>query len=223
MQTLFEIITTKDKSHSLKSNIFNETYHSVNGAYSESKYIFIENGVEKLKNLSEINIFEVGFGTGLNALLSFEWAVNNKKTVNYTGIEKFPVNTETINKLNYNNLSDTAENFFKKIHKAKWNEKVQLDKYFSFCKIEGDLLSFSTDKKFDLIFFDAFSPDTQNDMWSVDIFNKMYIILSNNGLLTTYSSKGTVKRNLRSAGFDVKRLPGPLGKRHMLNATKITS
>jgi tRNA U34 5-methylaminomethyl-2-thiouridine-forming methyltransferase MnmC len=218
IESLFEIIKTKDGSFSLKSKKFKENYHSTFGALNESLHVFIRNGLDLLLYKQSIKILEVGFGTGLNALLAFIWAEKHKIKTSYLGVEKFPVNTDITSKLNYCNMLNCNKNIFLSLHKAKWDNEIELSNYFTFRKINGDINNFGTSENFDIIFFDAFSPETQPEMWSEDVFKKMFDVLNNKGILTTYSSKGIVKQNLRNCGFSVKRLKGPEGKRHMLNA-----
>jgi len=212
-----KIITTQDGSFSLKSLFFDETYHSINGASSESMHVFINSGFNQISK-DEISVFEVGFGTGLNAILTFNEAQKNRKNVNYISIEKFPIDFDIAKKLNYDILTDNNEVFFK-LHSCKWNKQHEISDFFTFTKIQADFTSFLFTKKFDVFYFDAFSYDTQPEMWSSIIFEKIYDATNKNGILVTYSSKGIVKQNLRSVGFLVKRLKG-FKKRHILRATK---
>lgn len=214
----FDIIETDDGSFTIKNQLFDETYHSVFGAISESNYVFIDAGFLCL-NKKEFSVFEVGFGTGINALLSLKASVNFSKKVHYTAIEKYVVENETINKLTENFDDETDKSLFKKITNAKWNENVEISENFELLKIEADFTEYDFVDSFDLIYFDAFSFETQAEMWSEKMFKKLFDAMNENGILVTYSSKGEVKRNLRSAGFIVKRLKG-FKKRHMLRAIK---
>jgi len=215
-----KIITTTDNSNSLYSDIFKEHYHSTHGAINESKHIYIDSGLIYLK-LKTINIFEVGFGTGLNAFLSYIEGKQHRLKINYTSIEKFPINKKTAQKLNYAKiLLPKQQDLFMKLHESDWNKKVQIDDTFTLTKIHSDLKDYLFTDDFDLVYFDAFSPETQPELWSKDIFQKIYDALNRDGILTTYSSKGIVKNNLREAGFNVERLKGPIGKRHILRASK---
>ncbi len=214
------IFYTDDLSHSLFSNEFKEAYHSQFGAISESEYIFIKNGIRNFINNNIVNVLEIGFGTGLNALLIYKWAVKNKIKVNYYAIEKYPINIETIKKLNYPKLTNTNESVFVKMHE---NEEIDINSFFSFKKEIVDVKDIVLPNDyFNFIVFDAFSPDTQPEMWAVDIIKKVYNSTAKNGILSTYSVKGIVKQNMRTAGYTVKRLKGPKGKRHMLNAIKLS-
>lgn len=214
------IINTADGSHTLFVPELNEHYHSVNGAIIEAKHIFIDAGFHFVdKKL--IRILEIGFGTGLNAFLTCVEAINNNVEVYYHSIEKYPINLQTVSKLNYvNNYETNKRNIFYKMHISHWGKDIDIDKHFIFKKIKTDFNDYNIDEKYDIIYFDAFSPDVQAEMWELDNFIKLYNCLNPNGIIVTYSAKGIVKRNLRSAGFTVKRLPGPPGKRHILRAIK---
>jgi tRNA U34 5-methylaminomethyl-2-thiouridine-forming methyltransferase MnmC len=215
-----KIIQTNDNSNTLYSNKFKEHYHSTHGAINESNHIFIQSGL-LYSNLKAINIFEVGFGTGLNAFLSYVEAEKYGIKINYCSIEKFPIDIETAQELNYAKMiSSSHQDIFMKLHNSDWNEEIEIDKSFTFKKIYADFNDYHFIEKYDIIYFDAFSPETQPELWSKEVFDKIYSSLNPKGILTTYSSKGIVKNNLRDAGFTVKRLKGPIGKRHILRATK---
>lgn len=212
---------TDDNSHTIYSEQFKEHYHSTHGAKSESLHIFINAGLQHLL-LKSINILEVGFGTGLNALLTFDEAEKSNLTINYTAIEKFPVAIDLIKELNYGNIIGNKYNeIFSQLHTCSWEKEIPIRSHFSITKKLIDLKNYSPPKNyFNLIYFDAFSPETQPELWSQGIFAKLFASLKTGGILTTYSSKGIVKNNLRNAGFTVKRLPGPKGKRHILRAIR---
>jgi len=218
-----ELTETGDGSLSIFSHDFGETYHSINGAINESLHIFIDCGF-KCIDKQEIRILEIGFGTGLNAFLTYLEAQKLQKIVCYTAIELFPLPECIYELLNYVELIEpTKALIFKKLHEVAWDEEVEIEEGFAINKIRTDLVSycFANDKLFDLVYFDAFAPDTQPEMWTHEIFEKIYKTVAAGGILTTYSSKGTVKQNLRNAGFKVNRLKGPTGKRHILRAEKI--
>lgn len=218
---MIKIISTKDGSDTLYSPQFNEHYHSTFGAINESKHIFIKEGIN-FRQLKSVNIFEMGFGTGLNVFLAFLEAKERNITVRYTSIEKYPVELETIKKLNYTKLLSTEnQNIFNLLHECDWNKGINLNGNFTFKKILNDFNKYQFTENFDIVFFDAFAPETQAELWSTENFKKIYTALNNYGIITTYSSKGLVKKNLREAGFIVKRLKGPEGKRHILRAEKI--
>ena len=215
------VLKTNDGSNTLYSPDFKEYYHSTFGALSESIHVFIQAGLNHCQ-LKSIKIFEVGFGTGLNAILTYIESIKRNLRVEYTAIELFPVSLEIINQLNYTEfLSDDQKSVYYRLHTCKWNETVKISSNFTFQKINSDFNNYIFLNKCDIIYFDAFAPDKQPEMWSSENFAKIYEALNNKGILTTYSSKGIVKNNLRSTGFKVTRLNGPKGKRHILRAEKI--
>jgi tRNA U34 5-methylaminomethyl-2-thiouridine-forming methyltransferase MnmC len=206
---------TADGSNTLYLPELDEHYHSIKGALTESMHIFIHLGLNHSKAI-EPNILEIGFGTGLNAFLTLKAAKKEKRKINYTSIELYPLSLELIKELNYS--SDTL---FYKLHQCEWNKEQIIDPYFTLYKIEGDYTNYTFSNKYDIIYFDAFAPDKQPEMWNPQLFNTLYSIMNKNGILTTYCSKGVVRRMLQSAGFTVERLQGPVnGKREVLRATK---
>jgi len=217
MQINHQIITTADGSNTLFHEVLNETYHSKNGALQESLHVFIQNGLEHFINqnaVDTIHIFEVGFGTGLNAILTLKEAINRNVKIKYTCLEAFPLSIDTINQLNY--LKDETEvlKLFNKMHQCNWNEWVEINEHIT----TNHLLKIS--HPFDIIYFDAFAPDKQAELWTTTIFKTIFATMNIGSIFVTYSAKGDVKRALREAGFIVKRLAGPIGKRHMLCASK---
>jgi tRNA U34 5-methylaminomethyl-2-thiouridine-forming methyltransferase MnmC len=218
---MLEIRKTEDGSHTIYDPELNEHYHSTHGAIRESDFIFIGSGL-KYSVSNPVRIFEAGFGTGLNALLSCIYALKNDRDIIYTAIEKYPVNENIINSLNYRELiKDNMGYLFEKIHDCDWNVPERIIKNFTLHKIKGDLITYKASGIYDLIYFDAFGPDKQPELWTDDVFKKISAATAQNGILVTYSVKGEVKRSLRKNGFDVRRLPGPPGKRHILRAIKI--
>lgn len=217
-----QIITTEDGSYSLLNTNLNETYHSRHGAIQESKHVFIKNGLEYFLGEGEpekVNILEIGFGTGLNAWLTFEHLKASKKIIQYTSLETFPL-TETIwRSLNYA-TSDAEIKSFNMIHTAKWNETVQLTNQFYLQKIETRLQDFSSDQYADIVYFDAFAPNKQPEMWELGVLKKVTDYLSANGVFITYCAKGQFKRDLKSLGLAVETLAGPPGKKEMVRAVK---
>ena len=215
------IVKTEDGSNTLLHQSINEHYHSIHGALQESLHVFIKNGLDLIENKTEINVFEMGFGTGLNALLAYDYAKKNKIKINYFSIEAYPITLKIAQNLNYDNLIDNSA-IFMQLHEAKWNELVAISPNFNLHKIEGFLEKTDLDfpPPIDVIFYDAFAPTAQEHLWEIDILQKMYNILSSNGLLTTYCAKGQFKRNLKAVGFTVKGVPGPPGKREMTLAFK---
>lgn len=208
------ILTTDDGSQTLESPISGDTYHSVRGAVGESMHIYIREGFSSLP-LSHIRILEVGFGSGLNAWLTARAATEQNRTVYYETIERYPIDPQIATRLEY-----AQDPLFTKLHRAAWNHPVTINDRFVLKKRELSLEDCRFDTTFDLIYFDAFAPDTQPELWTATIFRRLYEALSDGGVLVTYSAKGSVKEHLRSAGFTVKRRPGALGKHHMVRATK---
>lgn len=217
-----KIIITGDGSHSLFVPEINEHYHSSFGALSESRHVFIETGLRfRFSKLSIINILEVGFGTGLNALLTCLEAKNQR--IGYTAIEAFPLTIDMIQQLNYPKLLEDrrAGEIFSKLHQAKWEQPSSITEQMILTKKKVLLeAAHFAPRSFDLVYFDAFAPEVQPELWTAGIFERLFGWLTTGGILVTYSSKGTVKQNLRTAGFAVERLAGPPGKRHILRATK---
>ena len=218
-----EIITSKDGSHTLNVPEMDETYHSVNGALTESRHVFIENGLNNLIG-NQFNVFEVGFGTGLNAMTTLEWLSSHLNTkVNYDTIEAFPVSVDLIDRLNYNNLFDFVDSnkLFDMIHKSKWGESVLINSQFTLRKIEENLELFTfKENYYDCIYFDAFAPNKQEELWSLEILKHCYDSLKERGSFVTYCAKGQLKRDLKGLGFTLKMEPGPPGKREMTTAIK---
>jgi len=209
-------VITYDNTPTLFHPELNEHYHSINGALQESLHVFINAGLKMIEK-NEINILEVGFGTGLNALLTFKEIQNTQKHIFYEAIEKYPLPQSIINELFNDDLFRNS--VFSEMHKINFG-KIQLSENFILNKIETDLIHYKPKIKFDLIYFDAFSPEKQPELWTESIFKTIYNATSENGLFVSYSSKGIVKEALRKAGFKVYRLKGPAGKRHMVRAVK---
>lgn len=216
-----EIITTSDGSSTIHLPEWNEQYHSIHGAIQEAKHVFIETGLKLFSN-KEINILEIGFGTGLNCFITFLEAVRLDLKVNYLGVEAYPVLQNEIEKLNYVEELE-AEDFgkeFDEIHTNNWNENFAISDVFSLEKRQQFFNEIDLNNEIDLIYFDAFGARVQPELWTEAIFKSMFKALKNGGVLVTYSAKGSVRRAMQSVGFTVERLPGPPGKREMLRATK---
>jgi|WetSurMetagenome_2_1015567.scaffolds.fasta_scaffold01971_3 tRNA U34 5-methylaminomethyl-2-thiouridine-forming methyltransferase MnmC len=215
-----EIIRTEDGSDTLYVRELNEHYHSVHGAIRESDHIFIRHGFDFFRG-ENVRIFEAGFGTGLNAILTL--AANREiRKIQYTAIERFPLPLEIISKLNYASLiPEEYKAIFTEIHTCAWNTVIKITDSFSLFKINDDLASCRLTGESDLIYFDAFGPDKQPEMWTDDIFHKISKVTALGGILVTYSAKGEVRRKLTRNGFKVELLPGPPGKRQMIRAVKI--
>ncbi len=219
-----QIIETEDNSHTIFDQKTGEHYHSIHGAIQESTHIFIEAGLKCTKPATQtLNILEIGMGTGLNVLLTLMHSENISKRINYISIELYPIEKEIINQLNYPKLlhKPDLEIGFQNIHNEKWNIPYYLTENIILNKINADFNDLQlTENSFDLVYFDAFSPETQPDLWTDDVFEKLYKSMKNNGLFVTYCAKGIVKRSLKKAGFQIEILAGPKGKRHIIRATK---
>lgn len=216
-----EIIQTQDGSTTIHLEEWNESYHSKHGAIQEAKHVFIKNGLSLFKNKT-ISIFEIGFGTGLNAFISFLESQTFGQNIDYVGVEAYPVAAEEILSMNYvDELNAQSQlEVFEKMHKSNWNEKVVLSDFFSLTKRQQFFQNIEDVAQFDLIYFDAFGYRVQPELWSTEIFRKMYNALKDNGVLVTYAARGVVKRSMIEVGFRVEKLEGPPGKREMFRAFK---
>jgi tRNA U34 5-methylaminomethyl-2-thiouridine-forming methyltransferase MnmC len=218
---MHKLIETSDGSHTIYVPEMEEHYHSIHGAVQESSFIFTGNGFGAC-DADPVFILEVGFGTGLNALLTAIKALNDPRQVFYTSLEKYPLEKELIGSLNYYRFAgEGGKMIFNNIHDSEWNKMVKITPNFSLMKIKTDLTLHKPEGLYDLIYFDAFGPDKQPEMWTPEIFSSISAVTRKNGILVTYSAKGEVKRNLKANGFEVSLLPGPPGKRQMIRAVKI--
>jgi tRNA U34 5-methylaminomethyl-2-thiouridine-forming methyltransferase MnmC len=217
------LITTSDGSPTLLNTSLNETYHSRHGALQESKHVFIHHGldfVSKSLGNAAINILEVGFGTGLNALLTLQQSITDNLIIHYTSLEAFPVEESIWTKLNYAESAEAKEQF-EKLHCAKWNESESISFNFTLRKLHTTLQQVALELNYyDLIYFDAFAPNKQPEMWDLPILQKITEAMKPEGVFVTYCAKGQLKRDLKSAGLAVETLHGPPGKREMVRAKK---
>ena len=213
-----EIITTKDGSHSLFVPILNEQYHSIHGAKQEAEHVFLKMGLG-FHRKEKLRVFEVGFGTGLNALLTCDFAIKNKKVIEYVAIEKYPVTKDEFSSLNYGVILN-MKSLFHQMFDQEWERNIFINESFSLHKINKDLKKDVLPEGFDVIYFDAFAPNKQPDMWSVEVFAKMNKMLREGGCLVTYCCQGQARRTMIEAGFTVEKVDGPPGKREMLRAIK---
>ncbi len=216
-----QLFKTGDGSFTLYLPEMNETYHSKFGAVNEAKHVFIKSGLQYI-NKDSVKILEVGFGTGLNAFLSLVFFLKTKKIKNiyYHSLEKFPLPGDITEKLNYF-TSKKEKKLFEILHQSPWNQEVEIVPGFVLYKQKTDLQDFKFPLLFDLVYFDAFAPNKQAELWTPQIFSNLYGHMNKKGIFVTYSAKGQVRRDLASAGFDVERIEGPPGKREMLRAVKI--
>ena len=217
-------VITGDRSHTLFVPRLKEHYHSVFGAIRESRHVFIGAGFNCLAGKkTPVRLLEIGFGTGLNALLTYFEALKNNRAVQYTALEAFPLEPGIVQRLNYPELLDEpdAARIFLELHERPWNRAVRLSGSFTLEKRWEKLeISVLPKGSFDLVYFDAFGPVVQPELWTPEIFEKLYRALDGGSILVTYSSKGEVRRAMKEAGFSVKKLPGPAGKREMTRALK---
>ncbi len=217
------LILTNDGSHSVYSETYGVTYHSRFGAVTESAHVFIAAGLRyKAVVQREIAILETGFGTGLNAFMSWLEAERRNLQIRYVGLETMPVGPEEAQALNYTDLLGVPDRAadFQTLHTCTWGEDHALSEHFHFRKEQTPIETFEAQEAFDVVYFDAFAPQAQPELWTVEVFGRMYRALRPEGVLVTYCAQGEFKRTLKQAGFQVERLQGPPGKREMTRATK---
>ena len=216
-----EIIQTRDGSTTIQIEDWDECYHSRFGAIQEAQHVFIKNGLSLFKNKS-IAILEIGFGTGLNAFITFLESKKLNQVIDYVGVEAYPVSTDEVLSMNYvSELNAEIESaVFEKMHQCNWEEKVVFRNDFSLTKRKQFFAEIDDFEKFDLIYFDAFGYNVQPELWSTEIFKKMYEALKSEGVLVTYAARGVIKRSMNEVGFTVEKLEGAPGKREMFRARK---
>jgi tRNA U34 5-methylaminomethyl-2-thiouridine-forming methyltransferase MnmC len=215
---------TGDGSHTLYVKSLDETYHSVHGAVQEAEHVYLDAGMNFLMAKDKIDLLEVGFGTGLNAFLTFRRGDAMGLDISYHSIEAFPLKIEQIDELNYIkelNADSAEKEIFSRLHTSEWNKEVEITPSFKLKKINSKLEHFVENSCFDLIYFDAFGPRVQPELWTEGIFKNMFETLRRGGVLVTYSAKGSVKRALKAVGFTIESIPGPPGKREMTRAIKL--
>lgn len=218
-----QIRHTNDGSLTLRLEEMDETYHSTHGAITEAQYVYIENGFQR-STKEHLNILEIGFGTGLNTLVTVDAFLKHEKvkSINYHSLEKYPVDTAIIEQLNYGSLlNPTREQLFDKIHKVHWETPQEINPNFMLFKQQFDLLKDQLIGEFDLIYYDAFAPSKQAEMWQEETVRKVVECMSQEAILVTYCAQGDAKRAFRACGLKIKRLPGPPGKWHMLLGQKV--
>lgn len=215
-----EILATADGSHTIQVNELNVSYHSKHGAIQESTHVYIN---AALKYIHENNsthaysILEMGFGTGLNALLTARYAAENDITIHYHSIEAFPLADEQIALLNYGNILGLT-GIFSQLHQAPWNKQVTIGTNFSLQKYHTTIQFFHTGRRFNAVYYDAFAPSAQPELWTTEIFRQIFNLLRPGGILVTYCSKTVVRKAMEAAGFRVTKIQGPFGKREMVRA-----
>lgn len=216
-----EIIKTLDGSTTIHLQDWDECYHSKHGAIQEAKHVFIKNGLSLFEN-NPVSILEIGFGTGLNTFITFLESIQKNQIIDYVGVEAYPVEADEVLGMNYVTELDALEfeNIFEKMHKCNWDKKNEICSSFSLTKRKQFFHEIDDFETFDLIYFDAFGYRVQPELWSTEIFRKMYNSLKPNGVLVTYAARGVVKRSMIEVGFTVEKLAGPPGKREMFRAFK---
>jgi tRNA U34 5-methylaminomethyl-2-thiouridine-forming methyltransferase MnmC len=215
-----EVRLTADGSKTLYLPHLDETYHSSHGAIQESVHVFIEHGLTYVSRQTEsITVFEMGFGTGLNALLSALWAQKHQRTIQYIGVELHPISEDFWRQMEFVQV-ETEIDLYTKIMSSECEEFQEINPYFELKKIEKDVLQLELQEQVDLIYYDAFGPRAQSEMWEIPVLTKMYELLKPGGVFVTYCAQGQMKRNLKALGFELTELPGPPGKRVMTRATK---
>ena len=216
-----EILITSDGSTTIHLPEWNEQYHSKHGAIQEAYHVFIDNGL-RFKKSDNLTILEIGFGTGLNAFISYLEAEKCQLTIDYIGVEGYPVEKDEVQKLNYVTELNVKEQqaIFDKMHSLSWDERHVVSNYFTLTKRKQFFDTIDDVALCNIIYYDAFGARVQPELWTVEIFKKMYKALKQGGILVTYSAKGSVRRAMQEVGFVIERLPGPPGKREMLRGTK---
>lgn len=214
------IMMTADGSHTIFMNGMNEPYHSTHGALRESMHVFINEGLQRTEQ-THLRILEVGFGTGLNALLTLKESISRNLNIYYHAVEKYPVKESEFTLLNYEKVIDSCpEGVFLRMHNCPWGKHVKMTNHFTLYKENSDFRSMNLPSHFNLVYFDAFSPDKQPELWTEDIFGTINKVSDPGAILVTYSSKGAVRRTLTACGFSVHKVTGPPGKREMIRAVK---
>lgn len=218
-----KIFLTDDGSHSLMSEAFGDSYHSKFGAIQESQHVFIDAALnfQTAKGRDNLTILEIGFGTGLNALMTLCEAEKQNLTIHYHTFEKYPLSMEQANSLNYAEQLRRSPLIFNTLHACNWNENVALTPHFNLKKYQSDCQTIDFQELADIVYFDAFAPQIQPELWEASFLQKIVNALKPNGVLTTYCAKGSVKRALKAVGFEIESLKGPIGKREMTRAVKI--
>jgi tRNA U34 5-methylaminomethyl-2-thiouridine-forming methyltransferase MnmC len=216
------VFKTQDGSDSVYSDQFGVSYHSKYGAIQESRHVFLKSGLyPKLQELDRVDVLETGLGTGLNALLTCLEAEAVDKPVHYVALEAYPLPREQADTLNYPEyLGPASAAVFRQIHHCDWGAPVQITERFTFEKRRTPFEAFEQENAFDVVYFDAFAPNAQPELWEKAVLGRMYRALRLQGIFVTYCAKGAVKRCLKSLGFQIEALPGPPGKREMTRGIK---
>lgn len=216
------IVQTKDGSNTVLNTELGSTYHSRHGAITESKHVFLDKGLRKQleRQVTDITLLEMGLGTGLNALLTLKEVLQQPVRINYHSLELYPIPESVWSTFKLPNELSDFETEFEEMHTSDWGMKIQLSDNFEITKHQISLLDFVGDVRFDVVYFDAFEPETQPELWTEEVFSRLFEMMNLEGVLTTYCCKGYVRRNMISAGFVVEKVAGPPGKREMLVAKR---
>ena len=224
-----QVLETADGSTSIYLEELDEHYHSKHGAVAESQHIFVKNGLLAKSNLQKIKVFEIGMGTGLNVLTTFVASEEHDLNVEMHTVEAYPVDSKELTQMNFAEILNVEKAIFDRIHLAEWSREHSLSTNFKLIKYHDTIqnIEFTSNMKsngVDVIYFDAFAPEKQEEMWNKEVFEKLYGVLNESGILVTYCVKGVIRRRLAEVGFKVEKLAGPKGgKREMCRAIKINS
>lgn len=219
---MVSLIETQDGSHSLHSDQFGVSYHSKYGAIQESNHVFLKTGLGAiLPAKASIRVFEMGFGSGLNAFLSLLAAEKAEKQIYYEAVEAFPLSVEQAGELNYAAKLSAEQAHFEALHQSPWGQPTAITPHFTLLKWQQKLQDAPLTGQFDVVYYDAFAPRAQPELWEFPVLKKVYDAMATGGVFVTYCAKGVVKRTLKEIGFQVEGLPGPPGKREMTRATKV--
>jgi tRNA U34 5-methylaminomethyl-2-thiouridine-forming methyltransferase MnmC len=215
-------IVTDDGSVSFVDEELNESFHSTHGAVNESEHIFIRSALDFHSKSNELSVFEYGWGTGLNSYLAWQWAMKNQVKLKYSTIELYPLEESEFQQLNFHEIIPALSYLqIQQLHNLPWEENHHLDDFFTFQKLRGDIQNLKVSpNRYDVIFFDAFSPGKQAALWSEEVFGHCYLGCKKGAVLTSYSVSGKIRRALKAAGFQVEKIPGPKGKREITRAYK---
>lgn len=219
-----ELFVTEDGSHTIRLPEMNESFHSERGSWQETAHTFIDKGLNYFTEeygLQELHVFEMGFGSGLNAYQALLWAREHNISLHYYGLEAYPLSKEEWQPLNYSSFSKASNEDFYRLHETEWEEKVELEPKFHLHKTKSKLEDFEADQRFHLVFYDAFAPSVQPELWSDNCFQKIYGLLGVPGIMVTYSAAGKARRAMQRSGFWVQELRGAIGKREMTRALKL--
>lgn len=219
-----KIILTADGSATVYVPEIDATFHSRHGALAESLHVYVEAGLAYFRHAHPGNehcrIFEMGFGTGLNAWLSARYAAEQRYPVFYEAVERYPLSAEAVQQLNYVTIAEAGAADWQQLHEVPWEQPSVVNDAFTLLKRNVDLLHWQADAPFNVVYYDAFSPGDQPELWTEEVFRRLYDALLPGGVLVTYCSKSVVRKALQAAGFTVHKVPGPWGKREILRAIR---